>query len=322
MRFLILGAGGIGAYFGSRLLQAGHRVTFVVRGDHGAALASRGLVLDHPQHPYAGPVDTVAGDDLTTTRLMAADHVLVCLKSTATAAAARHLAALLPGREEPGGPLVVSLQNGVDNEAVLVAALGARRVVGGLTRRIGAHIVAPGHVWATGPAETIVGRWPDEERCDRRAPARTAIEALAAALDKAAIPAEVSPDIHTELWRKLVINNGVNALAALLGEETGPLLADPGLSALVHELMLEAAAAARADGVALDGDAVDAMHRLISTFDSIKPSMLVDRERGREPEMDAICGAVIARCRAAGGDAPHTRTVMRLLRHALEQDRR
>ncbi|MDZ7753455.1 MAG: 2-dehydropantoate 2-reductase [Gammaproteobacteria bacterium] len=322
MRFLILGAGGIGAYFGSRLVQADHGVTFVVRGDHGAALASRGLVLDHPQHPYAGPVDTVSGDALTAARVMNADYVLVCLKSTATAEAAHHLAALMPRREDPGGPLVVSLQNGVDNEAVLADILGARRVVGGLTRRIGAHIAAPGHVWATGPAETLLGRWPDDARCGPDAPSRASIEALAEALRGAAIPTEISPDIHRELWRKLVINNGVNALAALLGEETGPLLADPGLSELVHDLMAEAAAAARADGVLLDREAVDEMHRLISTFDSIKPSMLVDRERGREPEMDAICGAVIARCRAAGEDAPHTRTVVRLLRHALERDRR
>lgn len=322
MRFLILGAGGIGAYFGSRLLQAGHCVSFVVRGDHGAALASRGLVLEHPQYPYAGPVDTVSGDALTTGLVAGADYVLVCLKSTATAATARHLAAFIPRRQDGEGPLVVSLQNGVDNETVLMDALGARLVVGGLTRRIGAHIAAPGHVHATGPAETILGRWPDDARCGPDAPSHARVEALAEALRGAEIPTMISPDIHRELWRKLVINNGVNALAALLREETGPLLANPGLSALVYDLMLEAASAARADGVLLDRTAVDEMHRLISTFDSIKPSMLVDRERGREPEMDAICGAVITRCRAAGEDAPHTRTVVRLLRHALERDRR
>ena len=315
-----MGAGGIGAYFGSRLLAAGHRVLFVVRGAHGAAMAARGLTVEHPVHPFAGAVDTVDAAALGPGSLEGTDYLLFCLKSTATATAAAQLATCYAKLGGARGPLVVSLQNGVDNEPALAAALGTHRLVGGLTRRIGAHITAPGRVWATGPAETIVGRWPDDRECAPDAPADDALTALAGALQRASIPTEVSPDIRTELWRKLVINNGVNALAALLGEETGPILADAGLAELVRRLMQEAAAAALADGVTLSPAAVDDMHRLISTFDSIKPSMLVDRERGREPELDAICGAVIARSVARGADAPHTRTVAALLRRVLARE--
>lgn len=321
MKIIIYGAGGVGSYFGSRLLAGGHEVLFVARGKHGQALAESGLVLEHPAYPYSGPVQTVDPGALDSQLLATCDAVLLCVKSNATDTVARALARPLAALPAGAGPLLVSLQNGVDNERELADILGTSRLVGGVTRRIGAHIVEPGRIWATGPAETLLGRWPNDRQCAEDAPEVARIATLAAALVGCDIPAEVSPDIRTELWRKLVINNGVNALAALLREETGPIMADPNLAGLVRHLMLEAATAALADGVLLNREAVDAMHVLIATFDSIKPSMLVDRERGREPEIDAICGAVIRRCEHQGLDAPYTRTVTVLLRRELAQDR-
>jgi 2-dehydropantoate 2-reductase len=318
MNFLILGAGGIGAYFGSRLMQAGHRVTFVVQGEHGRALTQHGLCLEHPAHRYEGPVATCEITAMTPQQLAAVDVVLVCVKATATRSVAVTLAAALSSLDVNESPQVLSLQNGVDNEAELADALSAPRIFGGLTRRIGAHIVSPGHVRATGPCETIIGHWPNTERAPASPEANDRLDALASAFTAAGIPTELSDDIRTELWRKLIINNGVNPLAALLRVETSVLTGDVGLSKMVHHLMAEAAIAARADGVRLDDAAVDAMHHLISTFDSIKPSMLIDRERGRTPEIDAICGVVIDRCQRQGLDAPYTRSVATLLGWTLQ----
>jgi 2-dehydropantoate 2-reductase len=314
MNVLILGAGGIGAYFGSRLIPAGHSVQFVVRGEHGAALAATGLRLEHPHHRYHGPVTTLSMADLTADKLAAVDVALVCVKATATREVAAALAPALAALPPDQGPLVVSLQNGVDNEAQLAEALGAPRVAAGLTRRIGAHIVEPGFVRATGPCETILGVWPNA-REGTADPAR--LNTLTDVFTAAGIPTEISDEMHTELWRKLIINNGVNPLAALLQVETSVLTGDAELTQMVHHLMAEAAMAARADGVHLDMAAVDAMHELISTFDSIKPSMLIDRERGRTPELDAICSTVIRRCEQQGLDAPYTRSVATLLGWAL-----
>lgn len=314
MNILILGAGGIGAYVGSRLIRAGHAVSFIVHGEHGAALTTSGLRVEHPEHRYDGPVTTLSMADLTADPLAGMDVVLVCVKATATREVAAALAPALAALSSDQGPLVVSLQNGVDNEAQLIEALGAARVAAGLTRRIGAHIAEPGLVRATGPCETILGLWPNarEGTVD---PVR--LDTLADAFNAAGIPAEISDEIHTELWRKLIINNGVNPLAALLQVETGVLTGDAEMTRMVHHLMAEAAVAARADGVHLDAAAVDAMHELISTFDSIKPSMLIDRARGRTPELDAICGPVIRRCEQQGLDAPYTRSIATLLGWAL-----
>ncbi|MET0123010.1 MAG: 2-dehydropantoate 2-reductase N-terminal domain-containing protein, partial [Candidatus Thiodiazotropha sp. 6PLUC9] len=59
MRFLILGAGGIGAYYGARLLTAGHEVVFVARGDHLTALRGNGLSVSHPEFNFDGAVDAI-----------------------------------------------------------------------------------------------------------------------------------------------------------------------------------------------------------------------------------------------------------------------
>src|SRR5699024_1989717 len=127
------------------------------------------------------------------------------------------------------------------------------------------------------------------------------------------VPAEESADIRRELWRKLVLNNGVNPLSAVTGWDSHRLTHDTGMAPQVKRLMREAAAAARADGVILDDDDVMAMFTVIHDLDAIKTSMLVDREHGRPLELDAICGAVLARSRQLGLDAPGTELVMALL---------
>jgi 2-dehydropantoate 2-reductase len=89
----------------------------------------------------------------------------------------------------------------------------------------------------------------------------------------------------------------------------------------VYALMQEAALAAQADGVNLTEGDVDEMYRLISQFDAIKTSMLVDRERGRPLELDEISGAVIRRCERLGKNAPLTELVCALLEQFVSRER-
>jgi 2-dehydropantoate 2-reductase len=110
------------------------------------------------------------------------------------------------------GPSVLSLQNGIDNERRIAAAVGAERTIGGLAVRIGAHVVDPGVVAATGPAQVVLGAWPTAR--DHPA-ARTSLAALVTTFCDAGIPTTLSEDIRLELWKKLMINNGVNPLSVL-----------------------------------------------------------------------------------------------------------
>lgn len=213
---------------------------------------------------------------------------------------------------------MASLQNGVDNEPVLAQALGADWVVGALAVRIGSHVTAPGRVGATGPGQILWGPWPSREAAAagvRRAP----LERWTAAMNAAGIPTREVEDIRRELWRKLVINNGVNPLSALTGLDTASLSHHPALGPVVLELMRETVRAAAADEVRLDERDAAEMFELIRGFDPIKTSMLMDREHGRSLEREAICGAVLRRAERLGMAAPYTRTVDAVLQLLQER---
>ncbi len=304
MKFLIVGAGGIGCYYGARLLEAGHQVTFVARGPHLEAMQKQGLSVEHEALHFNAAVDAQAMESLMPSQLCSDyDLIMLALKSGATADWLAQSAEWLSQADTP----VLSLQNGVDNEPLIAAAIGQQRTLGGLAVRIGGHIIAPGHIEAKGPAQVVMGRWPSVDTADAW------LSKLADTLNDAQIPTRVSENIRYELWKKLLINNGVNPLSALTGLDTRSLTADPTLGKTVYAMMQETALAARADEVELTMADVDEMFALISNFDAIKTSMLVDREKGRPLELDDISGAVIRRCQQQDQSAPNTELVQRLL---------
>ncbi|WP_018719002.1 ketopantoate reductase family protein [Arhodomonas aquaeolei] len=308
MRIAIIGIGGIGGFYAARLLQAGHEVIAIARGQQLDALRERGLTVEHPESRFEAPVTAMDIAGLQAEDPHGVDGVLLATKSASTPA----IAAALAGWPGAGAVPVVSLQNGVDNEPVLADALGADRVIGGLSIRIGTHVTAPGVIEATGPGQVTAGIWPNRAEAPE-GPASAFLPRLMAALQAAGVPVQETPDIRRELWRKLIINNGVNPISAVTGWDSQRLTHDERIAPVVKRLMRETATAARADGVELDETDVAEMFGIIHDLDPIKTSMLVDREHGRPLEVDAICGPVIERARRLGGDAPATEMVAALL---------
>ena len=99
----------------------------------------------------------------------------------------------------------------------------------------------------------------------------------------------------------------------MLEKETGEVTPQENLLPLIRGAMEESVIAAKANGVELSKGDLEDMLELISTFDSIKPSMLVDREKGRPLEIEEICGVVIRGCEKLGVDAPYNKTISTLL---------
>jgi 2-dehydropantoate 2-reductase len=174
-------------------------------------------------------------------------------------------------------------------------------------------------VEAVGPAQVELGIWPPEQPSDPRG---EILERLLPVFRNAGILTHVTADIRRELWRKLLINNGVNPLSALTGLDTRSLTRHPEFTRMVYGLMVEAGRAAAADGVELGPADWDEMYRLICEFDPIKTSMLVDSEHGRTLEVDTICGAVLERSARLGLHAPYTLSICSLLKHAEAGQRR
>lgn len=307
MKFLIIGAGGIGAYFGARLIKSGHDVSFAARGEQLLALQKNKLKLKHPEFNFHEKVKAFSIEEIKKFDTTYFDAILLSTKSTSTLFISKDLQNWFGNKKKI--PYIISLQNGVENEEILALSLNKKYIVAGLTRKIGAHIVKPGLISSTGSAETILGSL--EETSENE----IFLNNLSQVFNEAKIPTFISSNIQMELWKKLIINNGVNGICALLREETGVIMHNNKLSKIVYGLMRETAQAALNKAIIITKEEVDAMFELITNFDSIKPSMLIDVENNKDIELEEICNVVIRNCEAQNLDAPYTRTISTLLEY-------
>lgn len=305
MKIVIWGAGGIGCYYGSKLQLAGHDITYVARGAHLKAMQNKGLVVEHERLTFSGAVIALDQTDLLN-NYNCDDFDLIVL--TVKANASQDIISQSRHWLNRGNTPVLSLQNGVENEQLIAEAVGNSRTLGGLAVRIGGHIQEPGVVTAKGIAQIVLGCWPSLAATNAT---KDFAEMLVDTFNSAGIPTTLSEDIQRELWRKLLINNGVNPLSALTELDTKSITHDPVYKHVVYKIMQETALAARNQGVDISEKDVDEMFTLISEFDAIKTSMLVDKEKGRPLELDGICGPVLRN--TTNGQALMTALVNRLL---------
>ncbi|MGI5126907.1 ketopantoate reductase family protein [Pseudonocardia sp. CA-107938] len=233
MRYVIVGAGSVGAVIGGRLAEAGSDVLLVARGAHLAALASAGLRLEEPDRARTIAVPAAAQADWRP-----GDVALVCVKSQDTAAALRDVPRDVP---------VVCAQNGVANERWAHAAGFAD--VYAMCVVLPAELVEPGVVVNSfGPAPGLldVGRWPDgvDERAER----------IVADLGAAGFRGRAEPAVMRWKYRKLVTNLG-NAADAACDPD------DPELDALVRTARAEGERAVEAAGIPIASRAEDRERR-------------------------------------------------------------
>ncbi|WP_072682112.1 ketopantoate reductase family protein [Arcobacter sp. LA11] len=305
MNYIILGAGGIGSYYGAKLLETGHNVIFIARGKHLKALKENGLNLSHPTFKFNKKVLAFSLDEIKLNNLPQIDAIILTTKSTTTNNVAKDLSKIFNDNQKC--PFIVSLQNGVENEDILCNYFPKDKIIGALSRKIGAHIVKPGYIEATGIVETIIGT------LEKTSSNKIFLQNFSSEIKKSGILCEVTDNIKLELWKKLIINNGVNAICALLEIKTGVLMHNKKLSQIVYGLMEETASAAKAVNIVIEKEDINLMFELIRNFDSIKPSMLIDKEFKRPLEIDEICGVVIKYNEMQGFDSPYTRTVASIL---------
>lgn len=312
MNFLILGTGGIGSYYGARLLNSSNEVTFVARGEHLEAIKKNGLRVEHPEFSFFEKVNAYELKDINFSSLNI-DVIILTTKSNTTKTIAKELLKKLSTLKKI--PYILSLQNGVENEKILSEYFPIDKIIGALTRKIGAHIIKPSYIQATGKVETLVGSISETKEN------KVFLKELNRTINKASILCELVKDINKELWKKLIINNGVNAICALLEIKTGVLMNDEKLSSLVYGLMKETQCAAKACDVNISDDELNEMYELIKNFDSIKPSMLVDREYKRALEIDEICTVVINYNKKQNIDSAYTKTISYLLDFIYKNER-
>src|SRR5437588_362089 len=310
MKFLIAGAGAIGAYIGARMAQAGFDVTLFARGPHLRAMQEHGV-----------QVKSADGDFTAQPRIVGALEEVGPVEVVFLGIKARALPQLAPQLKPVLGPdtTVVSTQNGipwwyfqgfggewdglrlerVDPGGVISSAIEARSVVGSIVY-FATEISSPGVIQHIEGNRITMGE-PDGTRSER-------MRQIAEALIASGFRCPVTTRIRHEIWVKVLGNASFNPVSALTHATLAQMARDPGVSSVIRNIMQEVEAVSHKLGMELP----ISIEQRIAGAEKVgehKTSMLQDLEAGRPMELEAIVGAVVELGERVGVPMPHTRSV-------------
>ncbi len=310
MKFVIAGAGAIGAYLGARMARAGLDVTLFARGPHLRAMQERGVRVESPEGSFEAQPKLAESLEA----IGPADVVFLGVK-------AHGLPDLAPRLKPLVGPetTVVSTQNGipwwyfqnhggeleglrlerVDPGGVIAAAIEARRVVGSIVY-FSTEIVEPGVIRHVEGNRISLGE-PAGSRSER-------CREIAGDLIKAGLRCPITTRIRQEIWVKILGNVAFNPISALTGATLVEMVRDPEVAALVRQIMTEAEGVAKRLGLELPVSIEQRMAGAEKVGEH-KTSMLQDLEAGRPMEIEAVVGAVVELGERLGLPMTHTRAV-------------
>ncbi len=294
LRIAVMGAGAVGCYYGALLARAGHAVSLIGRQSHVQAVQQHGLRLQTAVLDVQVPMQA----STEASAVQGADVVLFCVKSTDTEAAARAIQPWLAP-----GALVLTLQNGVDNDERVRAVLDRRTPVAAAVVYVATAMAGPGHVQHHGRGELVIAPSPRSE-------------AVAAQFGAAGIPTQISDNVRGALWAKLVLNCAYNALSALSQQPYGQLVQAPGVTDVIADTVAECLAVAKADGVTIPGDVAAAVRGIPATMPGQHSSTAQDLARGKPTEIDHLNGYVVSRGEALGVPTPLNRALQVLVKLA------
>ena len=310
MKFLIAGAGAIGAYIGARMAQAGFDVTLFARGPHLRAMQEHGVQVKSAEGDFTACPRIVGSLE----EVRAVDVVFLGVKAHALIQLAPQLKPVL-GRDTT----VVSTQNGipwwyfqgfggewdglrlerVDPGGVISSAIEARRVVGSIVY-FATEISSPGVIQHIEGNRITLGE-PDGSRSDR-------VRKLAEALIASGLRCPVTTRIRHEIWVKVLGNASFNPVSALTRATLAQMVRDPGVASVIRNIMQEVEAVSQKLGMELPVS-IDQRMAGAEKVGEHKTSMLQDLEAGRPMELEALVGAVVELGERLGLPMNCTRTV-------------
>ena len=287
MKLLVLGAGGIGGYFGGRLADAGADVTFLVRPKRREQLEQNGLQVRSELGDIAQPVKTVIADELRP----GYDLVLLTCKAYDLDSAMDSIAPAMRGTTA-----VVPMLNGLAHLDRLDARFGRASVMGG-TCAINVTLRKDGVIQHLGPLQRLM--FGERDRA-----VTTRASELAAVLGKTKIEWELSPDIEQNLWEKIVFLSVLAAGTCLFRANIREIISAPGGLAMLEGALAVNIELATREGRAPREAAIRfARAGLLDPASQWSASMLRDMEAGNPVESDHIVGWMLDRARAHGLEA-------------------
>jgi 2-dehydropantoate 2-reductase len=321
MHIVIFGVGAIGGFYGTVIAKhiqktlKTDRISFVARGETFGAIQKDGLYLrttpvifnETQTSPlkdeliHLTGISVYKGYQAVPLRTDEQTMVMLCVKSKDTKACAQEIQKRLTDQT-----LVISVQNGVENEEKLAEILGTKHVIGCLTN-IAAEVVKPGSYTQKGNHGLLLGELTEEAKASGR------LNDFVKLAEAAGIKVTVVPDIQAALWSKLVWNAGFNPLSALHELELGPLMDKH--EELIRNIMRETKEVALAQGiqVPVDIDRSQFDRTKIPEWRNFKTSMLQDKLRNRPLEIDDLLGVVVRQGKKFGVATPCAEAVFNRL---------
>jgi len=289
MRIAIIGAGGVGGYFGGKLAHGGADVVFIVRGATLEAMRTRGLRVDSIKGDFVIERPNATDDSASVGKV---DAIFVTVKTWQIEGTAKQIQPMIGENT-----MVIPLENGIDAADQLAAIVGREHVLGGLCGIV-SFIVAPGHIRHAGAEPFVMFGELDNRRSARA-------EQLRDECVRAGVQADIPSDIHHALWSKFVFIAAMSGIGAATRVPIGVWRSMPETRELATRAIREIVDLARARGVDLGAEAVD---RTLARFDALTADATSSLQRdiidGKPSELDAQLGAVVRLGREAGVATP------------------
>lgn len=233
MNILIYGIGGVGGYFGGKLAQTGHNVTFIARGAHLEAIKKSGLTVKSVNGDFTAKPD-LATDNLS--EIPKPDLVILGVKSWQVSASAKALQPYLTPES-----VILPLQNGADNIEKLLKIVPKNQVLGGLCRII-SYIKEPGVVEHPAFEPNVVFGEIDNSKSDR-------VLAIKDVFDEAGFTNKIADDIEAEIWKKFLFICTISGLGGLIRVPIGKIRESEYLYKVMQDTASEILAVAKAKGI-------------------------------------------------------------------------
>lgn len=299
---LVVGTGAVGIYFGGKLFKAGLDVTFVDLPDRVEDLAETGLKIESKidQNFEFNPkiVSEIVG-------LPAQDLILVCVKAYHTYELALNLLPVI----KPS-TILLSLQNGLENEEILSQILGKSLIMGAVPFFNG-NVKDTYIVSQNAPAQIIFGEM-DHQQSERE-------EWLSQILAHADINHTISRSIRIEIWKNFIWNNAFNSISALTKTTFGQIVNMTQVLPTVKQMMQEAQQVASAEGYEISNQQLEDLINFSNQYSNVISNMQMDIESRSTPELEALVGVLLQKAKTHGITAVVNQTIYNLLHLSLSK---
>lgn len=284
MRYLVLGAGAIGGYFGGRLIEGGSDVTFLVREKRKAQLEAQGIRIESPFGAAELRANAVTAAEAAGKPW---DVILLSCKAYDLASAIETIKGSI-------GPqsVVLPLLNGLAHIETLNSIFGKDRVLGGLAK-IAATLRSDGVI-------EHLNDWRSITFGEQEAVTSPRVTQIKASFDNTSVLAKSVPNIMHMMWEKVVHLSTVAGMTTLMRGSVGEIAAAGG-SGLLSELLARNAELAKLEGYPMSSEFFVEFNKLFNDATSnYKASMLRDMERNGQIEADHIIGFMLDTARRRG----------------------